>query len=106
MILQDIVSLLANRINQPHVIECYLRKVYAKGYETGAKQSPWISVKERLPEENKGAFFIVEWKDHHKGYFVGIYEGNDCWESDHRIFLPNSPICKVTHWMPIPEFNV
>lgn len=50
MILKDIISLLANRINQPHVIECYLRKVYAKGYEAGTKQSPWISVKDRLPE--------------------------------------------------------
>lgn len=50
MILKDIISLLANRINQPHVIECYLRKVYTKGYEAGTKQSPWISVKNRLPE--------------------------------------------------------
>ena len=54
MILKDIISLLANRINQPHVIECYLRKVYAKGYEAGTKQSPWISVEERLPETNDG----------------------------------------------------
>jgi hypothetical protein len=53
MILKDIVSLLANRINQPRVIEGYLRKVYTKGYEAGTKQSPWISVKERLPEPNK-----------------------------------------------------
>ena len=30
MKLKDIVSQLANRINQPHVIECYLRKVYTK----------------------------------------------------------------------------
>lgn len=59
MILQDIVSLLANRINQPHVIECYLRKVYAKGYETGTKQSPWIRVKERLPEEEQKVFVLV-----------------------------------------------
>lgn len=54
MILKDIVSLLANRINQPRVIEGYLRKVYAKGYEDGTKQSPWISVEERLPETNDG----------------------------------------------------
>ena len=100
---KSLVAQLANRINQPHVIETYMRKVFASGVEWQKKQSPWISVKERLPEENKGAFFIVEWKDHHKGYFVGIYEGNDCWESDHRIFLPNSPIGKVTHWMPMPE---
>lgn len=49
MKLKDIVSLLANRINQPHVIEVYLRKVYAKGFEEGTKQSPWISIDEDLP---------------------------------------------------------
>ena len=31
MKLKDIVSQLANRINQPHVIECYLRKVTKMG---------------------------------------------------------------------------
>jgi hypothetical protein len=46
MKLKDIVSQLANRINQPHVIECYLRKVYAKGYENGRKESPWHEVSE------------------------------------------------------------
>lgn len=57
MILKDIVSLLANRINQPRVIEGYLRKVYIKGYEAGTKQSPWISVEKRLP--NKGQRVLV-----------------------------------------------
>ncbi|MFS2710436.1 hypothetical protein AAH092_11150 [Bacteroides xylanisolvens] len=52
MILKDIVSLLANRINQPRVIEGYLRKVYAKGYEAGTKQSPWISIDNSFPEDN------------------------------------------------------
>lgn len=53
MKLKDIVSQLANRINQPHVIECYLRKVYAKGYENGRKESPWISIGEQFPEDKQ-----------------------------------------------------
>lgn len=57
MILKDIVSQLANRINQPHVIECYLRKVYAKGYETGRKKSPWHEVSE---EPEKGEHICVQ----------------------------------------------
>ena len=61
MILKDIVSLLANRINQPRVIEGYLRKVYAKGYEAGTKQSPWISVEERLPEEGQEVIVLYEY---------------------------------------------
>ena len=60
MILKDIVTLLANRINQPHVIECYLRKVYAKGYETGRKESPLISVKDRLPEDYKQRLILLK----------------------------------------------
>lgn len=106
MKLKDIVSQLANRINQPHVIEVYLRQIYAKGFVEGTKQKkPWISVEEQLSEENTGVFFTVEWKDSHKGYFTGLYYGNGQWESDHRIFLPNSPLARITHWMPIPKFN-
>lgn len=74
------------------------------GVQWQAEQSPWISVKERLPEENTSVFFTVEWKDLHKGYFVGLYYGNGQWESDHRIFLPDSSLGRITHWMPIPEF--
>ncbi|WP_229107676.1 DUF551 domain-containing protein [Bacteroides ovatus] len=62
MILKDIVSLLANRINQPRVIEGYLRKVYAKGYEAGTKQSPWISVEERLPDYLEKVLVLYEYK--------------------------------------------
>ena len=57
MKLKDIVSQLANRINQPHVIECYLRKVYAKGYENGRKESPWHGVSE---EPKKGEHICVQ----------------------------------------------
>ena len=70
---KSLVAQLANRINQPHVIEIYMRKVFASGVEWQKKQSPWISVKERLPEVDTGVFFTVEWKDLHKGYFVGVY---------------------------------
>lgn len=76
---------------------------FIQGAEWQAKQSPWINVNERLPEENTGVFFVVEWKDLHKGYFVGLYYGNGQWESDHRIFLPDASLGRITHWMPIPE---
>lgn len=74
-----------------------------EGTERQAKQSPWINVNERLPEENTGVFFVVEWKDLHKGYFVGLYYGNGQWESDHWLFLPDASLGRITHWMPIPE---
>lgn len=96
MILKDIISLLANRINQPHVIECYLRKVYAKGYEAGTKQSPWISVEEQLPETNDGQSLyevIVVTSD--RRFLVVINT-----EVEHLVGLLG-----VTHWMPIPELK-
>ena len=96
MILKDIISLLANRINQPHVIECYIRKVYEKGYEAGTKQSPWISVEERLPETNDGQSLyevIVVTSD--RRFLVVINT-----EVEHLVGLLG-----VTHWMPIPELK-
>lgn len=78
---------------------------FISGAEWQSKQSPWISVKERLPEKNTGVFFTVEWKDSRKGYFVGLYYGNGQWESDNRIFLQDSPLYRITHYMPIPSFD-
>lgn len=76
---------------------------FIAGAEWQSKQSPWISVEDKLPEENTGVLFLVEWGKNHYGYFVGVYYGNGCWESDHRVFLPDSKIGKVTYWMPLPK---
>lgn len=96
MILKDIVSLLANRINQPRVIEGYLRKVYAKGYEDGTKQSPWISVKEQLPETNDGqSLYEVVVVTSDRRFLVVINT-----EVEHLVGLLG-----VTHWTPIPSFD-
>lgn len=114
MILQDIVSLLANRINQPHVIECYLRKVYAKGYKTGAEwqsmQSPWISVKERLPKDFKPKLILLKNgkvrtalldSDYHphNNEFEITYFWHDR-EANESFGLED-----VVAWMPVPSFD-
>ena len=80
-----------------------LIEAFQAGAEWQANQSPWISVEERLPDENTGVLFLVEWGKNHYGYFVGVYYGNGCWESERFIFLPDSKIGKVTHWMPLPK---
>jgi hypothetical protein len=82
-----------------------VKEAFIYGAEWQSKQSPWISVKEGLPEKNTGVFFTVEWKDSRKGYFVGLYYGNGQWESDNRIFLQDSPLYRITHYMPIPSFD-
>ena len=43
---KSLVAQLANRINQPYVVETYMRTVFASGVEWQKKQSPWINVKE------------------------------------------------------------
>jgi type IV secretory pathway VirB6-like protein len=56
---KSLVAQLANRINQPHVVETYMRKVFASGVEWQKKQSPWISVEEQLPQVGTlGLFFM------------------------------------------------
>lgn len=93
MILKDIVNLLANRINQPHVIECYLRKVYAEGYKTGTKQSPWIRVKDALPNENANGMCEVKYVD---GDF-----GEMAMRKVKYWIYPYIEHGYVTHWRPI-----
>lgn len=100
MKLKDIASQLANRINQPHVIEVFLRQVYAKGFVDGTKRPPWISVKERLPYNQD----IVLVRGEYGGKSTAYYHGNNSGfitygEEAYKVFG------EVTHWMPIPEFE-
>ena len=93
---KSLVAQLANRINQPHVIETYMRKVFASGVEWQKKQSPWINVEERLPETNDGQSLyevIVVTSD--RRFLVVINT-----EEEHLVGLLG-----VTHWMPIPSFD-
>ena len=106
MILKDIVSLLANRINQPRVKEGYLRKVYTKGYEAGTKQSPWISVKERLPEPNKLVLCrMVSTGAIVSGYIVVSSGRSPYVATDGGFEFEDWNDYECDMWMPIPSFN-
>lgn len=55
MNIKDITILLANSINQPHVIETYLRKVYSVGYKIGYEEcnknlNKWVSIDDEKPK--------------------------------------------------------
>ena len=70
--------------------------MFRKGAEWHAKQSPWISVKERLPEEGKEVIVLYEYVStlmvqtsfYHKQYEVWSFGDS-----------------KIIAWMPIPSFD-
>lgn len=68
-----------------------------------AKQSPWISIKDRLPEDKRTVLFEAKWKFTGSTYLVGSYAGNGDWQSGDHVLLKDSPIVTVAKWMPIPE---
>lgn len=74
---------------------------YLDGFKDGAewqsKQSPWISVKERLPENNtvvltRGAY----------GFLICRLSSLGEWETGANV---NKERLGITHWMPIPSFD-
>ena len=102
----------------------YLRKVYAKGYEAGTKQSPWISVEERLPEKPEYDWVLVIVRDKRDGFIgipqIGELRSDGFWHtvtSDsfntpdfRRIYNTTDALGEilkqeVVAWMPIPSFD-
>lgn len=80
------------------------KKYFIKGAEWQAKQSPWISVEERLPEPDKEVLlydknsirhYVIGWLRRDKGYNKGMWALSNGWVEDKDI----------THWMPIPSFD-
>lgn len=65
--------------------------------EWQSKQSPWISVKERLPENNtvvltRGAY----------GFLICQLSSLGEWETGANV---NKERLGITHWLPIPSFD-
>lgn len=78
-----------------------VKEAFRQGAEWQSKQSPWISVKERLPEENQKVFVLVMW------YGIPcIREEKFCRSSNldtkERWIHRNSI---VLAWFPIPSFD-
>ena len=83
------------------------------GYSYCKEQSPWISVKERLPDDNENIIIMCE----HGAIFNGTY-CNDVWlcmdgyihdtfrgEPIYSSMVSIPPLWKPVAWMPIPKFN-
>ena len=94
-------------------LESHIKVAFESGAEWQAKQSPWISVEEQLPEENENIIIMCK----HGAIFNGTYcngvwfcmDGyiNDIYK-DSPIYTSMGsipPLWEPVAWMPIPSFN-
>lgn len=94
-------------------IQKYAVPLFKAGAGWQAKQSPWISVEEQLPEENENIIIMCK----HGAIFNGTYcngvwfcmDGyiNDIYK-DSPIYTSMSsipPLWEPVAWMPIPSFD-
>lgn len=71
--------------------------MFKKGAEWQSKQSPWISVKERLPEENKEYLVVL---DNRVIYVAQYNKNNKSW-----LIYGTGYTYNVVAYMPIPSFD-
>lgn len=91
----EIFSILSDTINGANfddLCDAAHRIVHIAGYH---KQSGWISVDERLPEEYDTILCFDGSYVQASVFLDGEFIEDDKYEGD--------PICGVTHWMPLPE---
>ena len=99
--------------NRQRHCEPYCIVDFISGAEWQSKQSPWISVKGRLPDENEdiiilckhGAIFNGTYSNNiwfcMDGYIYDTYKGNPIYSSMSSIPPSWEPIA----WMPKPKFE-
>lgn len=71
--------------------------MFKKGADWQSKQSPWISVKERLPEENKEYLVVL---DNRVVYVAQYNKNNKSW-----LIYGTGYTYNVIAYMPIPSFD-
>lgn len=76
---------------------CTSEVSFIAGAEWQSKQSPWISVKERLPEENKEYLVVL---DNRVVYVAQYNKNNKSW-----LIYGTGYTYNVVAYMPIPSFD-
>lgn len=71
--------------------------MFKKGADWQSKQSPWISVKERLPEEDKEYLVVL---DNRVVYVAQYNKNNKSW-----LIYGTGYTYNVVAYMPIPSFD-
>lgn len=102
----------------PKCRECSRRKFYMQGYEDGKKDKDWISVEDRLPEDDDMRFYMCIVENHEEdlpmfcqydseygfGFWHDIYDSTSLGFVD-TVFKTNDELGyeKVVAWQPLPE---
>ena len=73
---------------------------FIAGAEWHAKQSPWISVEDRLPDNQDIVLVRDEYDRFCTAYLHGKNSGFITYGEDAYNFFG-----EITHWMPIPKFD-
>lgn len=105
-----------DQINRQHHCEPYCIVDFKAGADWQAKQSPWISVEERLPEEEQrvlvGFLYYYKYDDREaesRSYIDTFTYGNSVWINDNGKSYLGKDITrkdiKVICWQPIPSFD-
>lgn len=83
--------------NRQRHCESYCIVDFIAGAEWQSNQSPWISVKERLPEENKEYLVVL---DNRVVYVAQYNKNNKSW-----LIYGTGYTYNVVAYMPIPSFD-
>ena len=78
-----------------------VKEAFRQGAEWQSKQSPWISVNERLPEEGQKVFVLTMCCGVSRILIERFYKIN-AFDKDNRWIFGNSI---VLAWFPIPSFD-
>jgi len=92
---------------QAPALERSIPQAFKAGVEWHSKQSPWISVEDKLPEEKQPVLVANYFKSARKPYYeyyMGFYRDGEwcactCVDENGEDYI----LTDVTHWMPIPE---
>ena len=104
----------------PNCGDCSRRKQYQIGYEDGKKDKDWISVEDRLPEDDDMRFYMCIVENHEEdlpmfcqydseygfGFWHDIYDSTSLGFVD-TVFKTNDELGyeKVVAWQPLPYWD-
>lgn len=86
----------------PKCGECSRKKLYQIGYEDGKKDKDWISVEDRLPNQN-GVYNVTRLVDDAFISDSAYFDGQDTWHNDNRVNHIRPYLTDIVAWQPLPE---